>query len=55
MRRAGAGALRGGEFDRWGVEVRRGLLGGGRLRMLVEELIHFGTSRDVLPEWAARV
>jgi O-antigen biosynthesis protein len=38
---------RGGEYDRWDLEVRRGMLGAVRLRMLIEEhgagrqLLHF--------------
>jgi hypothetical protein len=28
---------RGGAFDRWDLEIRAGLLGGGRLRMAIEE------------------
>src|SRR5205085_9219260 len=30
IRTAGATALRGGDFDRWDLEIRTGLLGGGR-------------------------
>ncbi|HEY3215384.1 MAG TPA: glycosyltransferase [Candidatus Eisenbacteria bacterium] len=36
--RAGGGVVRsGGEFDRWDLDLRGGLLGGARLRMAVEE------------------
>jgi hypothetical protein len=37
LRRKGAVVLRGGDFDRWDLEVRGGLLGAARLRMAVEE------------------
>jgi O-antigen biosynthesis protein len=37
IRAAGATARRGGDFDRWDLEIRAGLLGGGRLRMAIEE------------------
>jgi GT2 family glycosyltransferase len=37
LRAAGAAALRGGEFDRWDLEVRGGLLGTARLLMVIEE------------------
>jgi hypothetical protein len=33
----GASVARGGDFDRWDLEVRGGLFGGARLRMAVEE------------------
>ncbi len=33
----GAVVLRGGHFDRWDLEVRGGLFGGARLRMVIEE------------------
>ncbi len=34
---AGACVMRGGDFDRWDLAVRGGLLGGARLRLVVEE------------------
>jgi GT2 family glycosyltransferase len=37
LRRSGAVVRCGGAFDRWDLEVRGGLFGGARLRMLVEE------------------
>jgi hypothetical protein len=37
LRRSGATVMRGGEYDRWDLEVRGGLLGGARLLMVVEE------------------
>ncbi|MBI3026067.1 MAG: glycosyltransferase [Candidatus Tectomicrobia bacterium] len=37
LRRARAQVLPGGEFDRWDLEVRGGLMGGVRLRAVVEE------------------
>jgi GT2 family glycosyltransferase len=37
LRAGGAAILRGGEFDRWDLEVRGGSLGGSRLRMASEE------------------
>jgi O-antigen biosynthesis protein len=37
LRRTGAAVRCGGAFDRWDLEVRGGLFGGARLRMLVEE------------------
>jgi hypothetical protein len=54
IRAAGATALRGGDFDRWDLEVRAGLLGGGRLRMAIEE---HGAGRQLVrvrawPHWS---
>ncbi len=37
LRSAGAAFLRGGDFDRWDLHVRGGLLGAARLRIAVEE------------------
>jgi GT2 family glycosyltransferase len=37
VRSTGAGAFRGGDFDRWDLEVWGGMLGSCRLRMAVEE------------------
>jgi GT2 family glycosyltransferase len=37
LRTAGACVFRGGDFDRWDLEVRGGMLGAARLRMAVEE------------------
>src|SRR5260370_30022899 len=37
VRVAGATVLRGGDFDRWDLELRGGLLGSCRVRMMVEE------------------
>jgi glycosyltransferase involved in cell wall biosynthesis len=37
LRRGGVGVVTGGEFDRWDLEVRSGLLGRARLRTAVEE------------------
>ncbi|MHB8574692.1 MAG: glycosyltransferase [Dehalococcoidia bacterium] len=37
LHEAGAVTLRGGDFDRWDLEVRGGLLGSARLRLAVEE------------------
>jgi hypothetical protein len=37
LRERGAAVRRGGDFDRWDLEIRGGLLGGARLAMLVEE------------------
>ena len=37
LRTAGACVFRGGDFNRWDLEVRGGLLGASRLRMAVEE------------------
>jgi O-antigen biosynthesis protein len=37
LRRDGLGVARGGDFDRWDLEVRCGLLGSARLLMAVEE------------------
>ncbi|HEV2763434.1 MAG TPA: glycosyltransferase [Pyrinomonadaceae bacterium] len=37
LRERGAAARRGGEFDRWDLEVRGGLFGSGRVLMTVEE------------------
>jgi len=50
--RAGGAVVRpGGEFDRWDLELRGGLLGGARLRMAVEE--HAGGHQMVrLRAWA---
>jgi GT2 family glycosyltransferase len=49
-----AAVLRGGEFDRWELEVRTGALGGARLRMAVEE---HGAGRQlarfrIWPRWS---
>jgi hypothetical protein len=46
---AGAVVVRGGEFDRWDVEVRGGLLASARLRMLVEE---HGSGKQMVRVWA---
>jgi GT2 family glycosyltransferase len=45
LRDAGAVVRRGGEFDRWDLEVRGGLSGGARIRMAVEE---HGAGRQLL-------
>jgi hypothetical protein len=37
LKREGTSVVRGGDFDRWDLEVRGGLFGGARLRMVVEE------------------
>ncbi|TMG05145.1 MAG: hypothetical protein E6I09_05355 [Chloroflexi bacterium] len=37
LRADGAPVLRGGDFDRWDLEVRGGMLGSSRLRMVIEE------------------
>jgi GT2 family glycosyltransferase len=37
LRSQGAVVARGGEFDRWDMEIRGGLLGGVRIRMAIEE------------------
>jgi hypothetical protein len=37
LRKAGASVARGGDFDRWDLEVRGGLLGTARLLMVIEE------------------
>jgi hypothetical protein len=37
LRSAGAAVVRGGEYDRWDLEVRGGMLGTARLLMVVEE------------------
>jgi GT2 family glycosyltransferase len=37
LRQAGASVARGGDFDRWDLEVRGGLLGTARLLMVIEE------------------
>ncbi len=37
LREQGAVVVRGGDFDRWDLEVRGGLFGGVRLRLVVEE------------------
>jgi hypothetical protein len=37
LQAAGAGVFRGGDYDRWDLEVRGGVLGGARLRLLAEE------------------
>jgi O-antigen biosynthesis protein len=37
LRRAGAPARPGGDCDRWDLETRRGLLGGARVRLAIEE------------------
>jgi GT2 family glycosyltransferase len=45
LRAAGAAFRRGGDFDRWELQVRGGLLGAARLRMAVEE---HGTGRQLV-------
>ena len=53
IRETGAVVLRGGDFDRWDLEVRAGLLGGARLRSMVEEhgsgrqLVRYAVTPDV--------
>jgi len=37
MRKSGAVVLRGGDYDRWDLEVRGGMLGTARLQLLLEE------------------
>jgi hypothetical protein len=37
LQRAGARVRRGGDYDRWDLEVRRGILGGARTRLVAEE------------------
>lgn len=37
LRQAGASVIRGGEYDRWDLEVGRGAMGGARVRMTIEE------------------
>jgi len=37
LREAGAAVARGGDWDRWDLDVRGGLLGGARMRLAVEE------------------
>jgi hypothetical protein len=37
LQESGAGVFRGGDYDRWDLEVRGGVLGGVRLRMMTEE------------------
>jgi glycosyltransferase involved in cell wall biosynthesis len=37
LRKAGASVMRGGDYDRWDLEVRGGLLGTARLLMVIEE------------------
>ncbi|HEU5261965.1 MAG TPA: glycosyltransferase [Gemmatimonadales bacterium] len=49
LRADGACVLRGGQFDRWDLEVRGGQLGGGRLLMAVEE--HGGGAQLVRLRW----
>ena len=53
LQNSGAGIFRGGEYARWDLEVRGGVLGGVRLRMLAEE---HGSGRQyvrfhVWPHW----
>jgi hypothetical protein len=50
---AGAGVHRGGDYDRWDLEVRGGVLGGVRVRLLTEE---HGQGRQLIrirawPRW----
>jgi glycosyltransferase involved in cell wall biosynthesis len=45
LRAAGAAVARGGEYDRWDLEVRGGLLGSARLLMAIEE---HGTGRQYI-------
>jgi len=53
LREHGAVVLRGGDFDRWDLEVRGGLFGGARLLMAIEEhragkqLVRFGLVPNV--------
>ena len=53
LQESGAGVFRGGDYDRWDLEVRGGVLGGVRLRMMTEEhgggkqLVRFKAS----PHW----
>ena len=37
LRASGAGVVRGGDFDRWDLEIKGGLFGSARLRMGIEE------------------
>jgi hypothetical protein len=53
LQEAGAGVFRGGDYDAWDLEIRGGVLGGVRLRMLAEE--HGGGKQlvrfHVRPHW----
>jgi glycosyltransferase involved in cell wall biosynthesis len=44
LARSGAKVARGGEYDRWDLDVRGGMLGGARLRSVVEE---YGSGRQI--------
>jgi GT2 family glycosyltransferase len=54
LRETGAVALRGGDYDRWDLEVRGGLFGRARLLMAIEE--HGGGKQlarfDLRPRWS---
>jgi hypothetical protein len=56
LRDRGAVVLRGGDYDRWDLEVRGGLLGAARVRMTIEE---HGSGKQMArfrawPRWATR-
>ncbi len=53
LQEAGAGVFRGGDYDRWDLEIRGGVLGAVRLRLLAEE--HGGEKQNIRfklwPHW----
>jgi hypothetical protein len=49
VRAAGATVLRGGDFDRWDLEVLGGMFGSCRVRVAVEE---HGTGRQLVRFWS---
>lgn len=53
LQEAGAGVFRGGDYDRWDLEVRGGVMGGVRLRLLAED--HGGQKQNLRfklwPHW----
>jgi O-antigen biosynthesis protein len=56
LRERGAVVLRGGDYDRWDLEVRGGMIGAARVRMAIEE---HGSGKQMVrfrawPRWAMR-